>query len=333
MVTPALRSHFEKAGVALIPLSVGARMFVEEIEQGGDDTTVVVGGQSGAGPLGAPAEVAARLDIHVAASSHPELADHRIAGVPVVPVVMALEWFLRAARAVRPDLVCTAVRGLKVLRGIKLDAFHGEGNRLTVHARDAAAGHGELNVELRGPHDALHYSATLAMADRSTHAPAPPRAPELPRLEPWTRASLYDGHVLFHGARFQVIRSVEGVSRAGIAGTLVGAVAAGWPRGAWRTDPALLDGGLQLAVLWARHALGGASLPMALREYRTFHDGVVDGEVQCIVHAQRVHDARAVCDVAFVAPSGAVLAEMIGLETVLRPGEAATTSAAAAAST
>jgi hypothetical protein len=232
---------------------------------------------------------------------------------------MALEWMLRGARACRPDLTSTAVRNVRVLSGIKLDRFDLAGDRFVVNCRQTSNGATpEIAVELRGRSRTLHYSAVIDMAARTPAAPAPPAPPELGR---WTYAEVYDGHVLFHGERFQVIQSLDGVSRAGIAGTLAGARDLGWSPGAWCTDPAVLDGGLQLAVLWARQVLGGASLPMALGELRTYRRGLAEGPVRCVVHARQVHEERAVCDARFADASGVVIAEMLGVETVLRPGE------------
>jgi hypothetical protein len=82
-----------------------------------------------------------------------------------------------------------------------------------------------------------------------------------------------------------------------------------------------MDGGLQLALLWSRHVLGGAVLPMALGEYRSYRDGLADGPVQSVVYGRKIHDARTVCDIAFSDASGKMIAELIGVETVLRPGE------------
>ncbi|MEO6419646.1 MAG: SDR family oxidoreductase, partial [Polyangiaceae bacterium] len=101
MVTPNLKTHFEQMGVALIPLDLGARMFVAEMEGGGTDVTVVVGGTSGEGAFGATVAPNVSVEVRVSASSHPYLTDHRVAGVPVVPVTLALEWMLRGARACR----------------------------------------------------------------------------------------------------------------------------------------------------------------------------------------------------------------------------------------
>ncbi|MGH9347530.1 MAG: SDR family oxidoreductase, partial [Vicinamibacterales bacterium] len=327
MVDPGLKAHFEQMGVPLLPLDAGARMFVEELNSAGDEVALVVSGASGAGPLGAGAFPTSIVEVEVDGRSHAYLGDHRIDGTAVVPVAMALEWMLRGASACRPDLTSAAVRNVRVLRGIRLERFDQSGERFVVNGRQIANGASpELVVEVRGRSGTLHYSAVVEMAARPPAAPAPPALPELER---WMHAQVYDGHVLFHGERFRVIRSLDGVSRFGIAGTLAGAREAGWSRGTWYMDPAVLDGGLQLAVLWARHVLGGASLPMSLGELRPYRRGLVDGPVRCVVHARQVHDTRAVCDVTLADAGGALVAEMLAVETVLRPGETASASAVA----
>jgi hypothetical protein len=319
MVTPSLKSHFQQMGVALIPLAIGAQRFVDELTGRSDDVTVVVGGAQGDGALGASVTPQAMVEVSVNHASHPYLADHAIAGVPVVPMVLAVEWFLRAARACRPDLVPSAVKQVKVLRGIKLENFAGAGDRFVVSAHLLSNGSGaQIGVELRGRNNVLHYSATVGMTEVAVVAPASEVAPT---LDAWTQDAVYDGHVLFHGPSFQVIDSVQGVSRDGIVGMLSGTQKSAWPGKAWRSDAAAMDGGLQLALLWSQHVLGGAVLPMAMGEYRSYRDGLTDGPVQGIVYGRKIHDARTVSDIAFTDASGRMVAELIGVETVLRPGE------------
>ena len=320
MVTPSLKAHFQQLGVALIPLDQGARACVDELLGRGDEVTIVVGGAHGDGALGARAAPQVTLEVRVDQRSHAYLADHRIAGTPVVPMVLAVEWFLRAARACRPDLITATVKQVKVLRGIKLDGFAGAGDRFTATARQIANGVGaELVVELRGKTGTPHYSATVQMSESPAAQPA---AQAAPALEQWAQPAVYDGHVLFHGPRFQVIDAVAGVSHAGIAGTLSGTQKAAWPAEPWRSDAAALDGGLQLALLWSRHVLGGAVLPMALAEYRSYRDGLGEGPLQAVVHARKIAEQRTVCDITFADPSGKTVAELIGVETVLRPDAA-----------
>ncbi|MDH4134496.1 MAG: polyketide synthase dehydratase domain-containing protein, partial [Gammaproteobacteria bacterium] len=184
-----------------------------------------------------------------------------------------------------------------------------------------------IAVELRGEGNVLHYSATVKMAE---HATLPPQAGAQPALEKWTQEKVYDGHVLFHGPSFQVIDSIKGISREGIVGMLSGVVSGTrigkWPKEAWCSDAAALDGGLQLALLWSQKVLGGAVLPMAMGEYRSYRDGLINGVVKCVVHAKKILDGRTVCDITFSDASGQ-FAELIGVETVLRPGGAKTAHA------
>ena len=328
MVTPSLKSHFEHMGVALIPLAAGAQRFVDELTCRSDATQIVIGGAQGDGALGASVTPQATVEVLVNQASHPYLADHNIAGTPVLPMVLAVEWFMRAAQACRPDLVASAVKQVKVLRGIKLENFAGAGDRFVVSAHLLSNGSGaEIGVELRGKNKVLHYSATVGMTEVPVAAPAM-AAP--PALQAWTQPAVYDGHVLFHGPSFQVIQAVQGVSSDGIVGTLAGTHQAGWPLDAWCSDVASLDGGLQLALLWSRQVLGGAVLPMALGEYRSYRSGLASGPVTGVVHGRQIHEARTVCDVAFVDGSGQVVAELIGVETVLRPDASPATPAHAA---
>jgi malonyl CoA-acyl carrier protein transacylase len=325
MVTPGLRTHFQQRGVPLIPIESGAKIFVDELHSASDDVAVVVTGANGHGLLGADATRVERVEISVNAQSHPYLAHHRLGDVVVVPVVMAIEWMLRGARAYRPDLIATAVRNVRVLSGIKIHDFDRTVDVLAVNSREISNGNGsELSVELRGRNGTLHYSGVVQMSSR---APVAPAAPPVPELEPWTRSEIYDGYVLFHREGLHVIQSLDGISPAGIAGTLVGASGMNWPVGPWCTDPAALDGGLQLAAWWTHRVLGGASLPMALGELRLYQQGLVDGPMHCVVHAREVHSARSVCDISFIDPTGALIAQMLGVESVLRPAEELTLSA------
>jgi hypothetical protein len=240
----------------------------------------------------------------------------------VVPVVIALEWLARAARACRPELVVSAFRDVRVLRGIKLPAFASGGDVLRVDCREVSNGQGAvLAAELRGSQGALHYAATIEMT--APAARVAPKGPPPPSLDPWPGGGdLYDGHVLFHGRDFEVIRGLDGVSREGIAGTVVGLREAGWVSQPWTTDPAALDGGLQLAALWTQHVLGGASLPMSVGALHTFADGPSSGPLRAVVRGQVVARDRTRADIAFMDGEGTLVAELRDVQYVLRPDSA-----------
>ena len=104
--------------------------------------------------------------------------------------------------------------------------------------------------------------------------------------------------MLFHGPAFQVIRSVDAVSDAGLMATVDGVIGRNWPDEPWTTDPAMLDGGLQLALLWTERLLGGPSLPTAVGELRvTGRPG--PGPFTATLTGRGATSTKVTCDVVF----------------------------------
>ncbi len=322
MVTPELARQFQAMGVPLIPLDVGARMLVEEVADHTGRVEIVLGNEPVMGPLAGhgpgadPAASAHRksLRVRVAPDSHAFLRDHTVANVPVVPMVLAMEWFARAARATRPDLHLAAIRDVKVLRGIKLDAFDA-GEWFDVTARELANGSGAtLSLELKRVGGPLHYTAQAAL---TTEPPTPPTPGPAPETSPFA-GPVYDGAVLFHGAAFHVLDGVS-VGERGLVATVAGTTTLPWPAEPWATDPGALDGGLQMALLWTAHALGKASIPMAVGELRTFRAGPGPGRSRAVLTGEKRGKDRTVTQVRFLGEDGLPWAELSGVEAVLRP--------------
>ena len=301
MVTPAHADRFRSTGLALIRPDDGAEAFTAELDGPAEDARVLVAAgdpRPAFGPVG-PREV--RVDPR----THPQLADHVLAGVPVLPVAVVLDWFAAAAREGEAQRL--VLRDLRVLRKVALPGGHG---RLFLHT---AADPGGPLVELRAADGVLHYRARPG--DPRDAAPGTGWAPPAD-LQALGR-DVYDGHVLFHGPRFQSLVAVDGVSAAGAAGAVVGAAKLGWEAGDWLVDPAAADGGLQLACLWAERVLGGRCLPMAVGETRVHRPGPLAGVGRCVLLARRVHHSDALCDVALLDDGGVPVLEMLDVDLVL----------------
>lgn len=327
MVTPSLKRYFEEHGVALIPLEVGGRMLVDELgasrERRGSVEVVLGGAPRRASIADASGEggESLRFDLRLHVDTHPYLADHSIEGTVVLPVVMVLEYFARAAEQLRPDLMVKAVRDVKVLRGVPLPGFHGDGDWVRVVARAIDARSVEVilcDVPTTGGEGerVRRYAAVVDLcAPEEQQAPAADTEParDYAPLE----GALY-GTSLFHGPAFQVIRALDGVAADGIAGTLVGVVDQRWP-GRFRTDPALFDGGLQLAVRWAEQQLGGRGLPTSVGALRLFTEQPVAGPLRTLATITADGPIKAVSDIAFIDPEGRLVARLEGVETHQRP--------------
>jgi hypothetical protein len=319
MVSPQLKAHFEKLGVTLIPLKEGAEMLVDELRDGADRVELVLGGAPRAEALMSEGnEVEQRMDLHVDRKSHPYLSAHTIDGVPVVPVVLVVEWFARAAVGFKPSLSLAALSEVKVLSGIRLTGFETRGDRFQLTCRQVSNGDGAVvALELRGVDGRLHYTAT---ANLVVVRPTPAHTTPDVKLEDWGGQPIYDNEVLFHGPDFQVIREVDGLSDDGISAALNGVKAAGWSGKGWRTDPAAFDGGLQLALLWSQRVLGGASLPTGIDEVRTWTDAPPSGGLRCVLKGRKFGRGKAVSDLAFLDSDGQLVAELNGVVTHLLPG-------------
>ena len=319
MVTPALKRRFEALGVPLIELEAGARALVHELQTQGGPVEVVLGGRPRPESLlPDDAPVTTVLQVEVSEARQPWLVSHAIQGAPVVPVVLAVEWFVRAARALRPDLHLDGIEGLKVLGGIRLPAWP-ESSRFDVRvtARPADGAGTMMALEVRDGAGKPRYRATARMM---ADAGLPGLAPATPGLDSWADRPLYDGHVLFHGPDLQVLSEPEGVSADGMAGGLIGLKRAGWPAEGFQTDVAAYDGALQLAVLWGREVLGGASLPTGIGSIRTFSATPPDGALRGVVQRRETGRGRAVSDVTLMdAETGVPVARLEGVETHLRP--------------
>lgn len=325
MVSPELRDQFRDRGTELIPLDAGAEAFAREVAagRGAVRVTLVAGSRPDARP-DAPERTVSGL-VRVGVESHPYLADHALAGAPMLPLALAVEWFVGAARGWRPDADRYLLRDLAVLRRVDLDRFHDGGQDLLVRGcADALAGASVLRLDLASTAWGRHYSATVG-TDSHTFAPARRWLPPAVRGAPPHSREVYGGRVLFHGPAFQAIEEVEALSAEGASATVGGVQALGWPGRVWNTDPAAIDAGLQLALLWAAERsqrprqAQDAFLPMSVAEVRVVPHGPVGPGARCVVLAGESDALSATCDVALLAANGSPLAELLGVSLVRRP--------------
>ena len=222
------------------------------------------------------------------------------------------------------------IRDFRVLRGIPLHGFESNGDLFRVQV-SLGAEPNTVVLDLTDAEGAPRYRAQAVLQSAAAGAPSLDLPGELDGLQPWPSELPIYGDVLFHGPQFQVIQNLHGISEQGMAGQLVGADAMLWQESNI-TDPALLDGGLQLAVLWFQHRLGGASLPLAIGSYRQIQDGPISGSVRGVLHCEAKDSNRIVGGLSFIDAEDRVIAELKDVEIFRRPN-AQTQQAPAAAET
>ncbi|MEU9457019.1 SDR family NAD(P)-dependent oxidoreductase [Streptomyces sp. NPDC048277] len=307
MVNESLAAHFRTGGVELIETAAGAAAFVDELHESGDGATAVI--RSASRP---PVRQGVSGELSLSKRSHPFLSDHEIAGLPVVPVALVLEWLTGAARATIPG-ERVEVRDLDVLSKIGLEDFATASRRLRL---DTQANGETFTVQLTGPGGRPHYRAALAPSGD----PVESRAWSKPVGLSEPGRVVYDGHLLFHGPAFRALTAVDDIGQAGAVGTLCGVTELGWPEEPWHTDPAAVDGCMQLAAAWAAHVLDvRATLPMGAGAFRVFAPGPLRGPAVAVVRAGRAAGNEAYCSVQASDPDGRPLFELTDVRLLTRP--------------
>ena len=317
MVTPSLRSHFEQAGVPLLPLDAGARAFVDELAS--DDPSVQVVLTAGGPELpSAPGTGHRHADVRVSLASDPHLADHAVRGSVVVPFVSVIEWMVRSAGAFWPfDEV--ELRDLRMMRGLRLTGYaDGATSRFVIRATGDTA---EARLELLDDEGALRYQCRARHREPRPDDPWGPEpgadlesGPAGNGSAPFGGTAPYGGRALFHGPAFQALERIDGLDAAGACGVVRGLLGSAWPDEPWQTDPLALDGLLQLAVLWTELQLESGSMPTSIAEVRAHRSPSGSRVLRGVVRGRETSTQRTRSDAALLDERGAVVAELIGIE-------------------
>ena len=268
MVTPALKREFQREGIGLIGLEAGAQHFVDEVLATRAASESLIGvGLAESVTEATPASTTEQLDLDPA--THLYLSDHQLAGSPVVPMAMMLEWFAAAAKRAAPGREVLSVEGLQVLQGIVLDA--GPVGAAVALADD---GEGRFHAELHDSEGRVRARATVLVGSRE---PAPvARIPEDALTAYSLSVDESYSRRLFHGGRFRAIEQIAGMSDVSMDADLKAAPSPSeWilgERGEWTTDPLAVDGALQSMILWCWEQRGSPCLPNRVGRFVQFRD-------------------------------------------------------------
>ena len=257
-IPAGLRAMMRARGVTFLDDASGLAVVHGELEAGGASGEILVGHDV---PTAREDHVRIRLGL----DTHPYLGDHRIGGVPVLPLAAAAD--LACASAARLTGARGGLAELELIEGIRLP-----GDRPVVIDVRAA---GELRAGARGPIEIeilaggkLAYRARAIVSSgassgaSSSASPSP--VPELAApaaLEPPPLAldEFYARHT-FHGPRLRGIVQIAGLDALHIAGTVRSARPGDLcATGAFALDPLVIDASFQLAAYFmlVRHGRAG----------------------------------------------------------------------------
>jgi NAD(P)-dependent dehydrogenase (short-subunit alcohol dehydrogenase family) len=288
MVTESLAKHFTARGIGLIPLAGGAQAMVDELERG-QHAQVIIGCGLDDGDLPRPETL--RWDV----AQLPQLVDHSINGVVVVPMTMALDAIIGVGRRVLGPVV--TVRDVQLFQGAVAPDGH-----VTLAISTELQGADTVRVTLTHPTGRPAYRAVVQRGATALPVPAVP----VPSASLAAVCHAPYAESLFHGPAFQVIREIIVCDASQIVARVATAGAMRWPAG-WQVDPDALDGALQLLRVWGWAQDGRPSLPTAIAACELGAAWPSGGDVLCHIAATREQGTRLLGDATFTDLEGRVV--------------------------
>jgi hypothetical protein len=128
---------------------------------------------------------------------------------------------------------------------------------------------------------------------------------------------------LFHGPLFQCITAIEGINDQGLRATLqtsrpddcLARETNTETNTNWLADPVLLDGGLQLSLIWTRFHRDMTMLPSAMKAVHLYHPFSPASEVSCQVEVvESPHQQAIIFNLYFTDEKGVPLGMIEGFE-------------------
>lgn len=352
MVSSELEKQFVKDGVVLVPRSIGPQKLDEELRYGqkGEAEVIIAGNRT---PVrektvqfisqGRPEEkgksamiswplignqallsrgASGSIEIEHCLDSarYPYLEDHKLDGKPVLPMAMALELMSEVVSLGWPQLELSVVKDLHVVKGIVIE---NNPKPIRVVARpqnESSPEQLDVEVSILDAEDngRIHYRAKVELAEQLP-IPAHLQAISLAEAQPFPMSiqETYD-QWLFHGPIFQKISQIESISPNGMMASLIASSpqesVPGINQNQWLIDPMIVDGGLQLILIWGRHYWDMSVLPSRFAAYRRF-GSISDSDVRCHMTIHPSSKKPVIhADLAFFGAEGRLLGLLQGIE-------------------
>lgn len=219
--------------------------------------------------------------------SDPWLGEHRIGDAPVLPLGVTAEVLAEAAGEIWPDWRVGGLTDLRLLSGLRLEGDAPRDVEIVGFGAEHADATGfSARVELRAATGRIaraHYRASVVMVPRSMDLP--PAEADLALAEEilglHTAPAPLGAHeayreILFHGPKFQLVKSLAGLDARGVLAEVSPSVPGDFgPKDKpWIFDPGLMDVAAQLALVWSAELRPGPAIPNAFDRLVRLADGV-----------------------------------------------------------
>jgi len=278
MVSPELKKAFAERNIETIPIQVGAKMLVKELESTHQDTQVVIGS-----PLIFSETFNSQLQTfciqrHLTLVANPFLQDHIIANRPVLPATCAIAWIANTCEQLYPGYHFCSCRNYKVLKGIifepttpteyTLELQEINKNNIEIEF-DAKIWSKNLEGKIR-----YHFSTQLTLKRQSSSSPNY-HFLNLNFDQSYPSESFYqDGSAsLFHGKSFQGVRRVLNITPEKVTIECLLPQVSEQQQGQFPVqtfNPYIVDVQIHSLWIWSQYFHQHGCLPSAIHLYKQF---------------------------------------------------------------
>ena len=296
MVTPALKAAFEQQGIAVLPIEAATQMLVNELSDRYQDTAQVVVGS----PIPAPFTLLEsqlktyRLHRQLTLNDNPFLADHIIAGVPVLPFTGAMAWMANATEQIYPHYCASLCEDIKLLKGITFDDE--SANDYVLELTELSKDENEIIIASKiysRDHQGrtyYHFSSRNTLTRQQQQRPllssvvssvaldsSSPQGDNTLALQRLTASDFYDvsSYGLFHGPSFQGLEGILEITPKYLRARNVARRLTPKAQGQFPTktiDPYTADILLHPGLIWLKHFHQSMCLPAFVSRYQVFEN-------------------------------------------------------------
>ena len=295
MVTAQLREYFDKLDIKVIPVDVGTRMLVDELNAPGQSPVQIVIG-SAIRPQPTPPSpdlktYAIRRTLRL--EDNPFLGDHVVNSQAVLPMVSAMSWIANACEGLHRGYHYFGFDNYRVLKGIVFDETLVD--EYTLELKEVSKSADEIVMDAmvrsqsREGKPRFHYSAQIILR---AHIPDAPQMEFSPSFESASAGALfYQDGTLFHGYSFQGVNQLLDINEHGLVMYCVLPRVDSDYQGQFPVQAFnyfMADIGLQSIGIWSRHFYKMGSLPLRAGQGRYF-DQVEFGQAFFVTMRVRSH--------------------------------------------
>ncbi len=310
MVTPFLKKHMQQMGIPLIPLEEGARAFCDEITYVNEGSAeVIIGPSLPEGGFTMFKESEKEYDLLINKNSFPYLSSHQIKDTVVVPVTIATDWMLRASKAFMPFSNICQIDNIKVMKGIQLKDYKTGTNDFVKIKCKSEEDH--IKVTLNKSDGVTYYAGDVYSGSQNNSSIKSRKEFNKQNSKPWPfdANKAYREH-LFHGKDLQVIKELLEVSENNASALLLGGRDLKWPNEYFMVDPAVLDGGLQIQLLWCYLLKGKYSLPTSIKSLIIYKNGLLSGPIHVEIEKISIDNTKSISNIYYFDSTGKLLLEI-----------------------